>query len=159
MSVRFRRAWVLAVAGAALLAAAGGVIRQLGRDAERPLADASDPALVALGAAVYGKHCASCHGRNLEGEPNWRRRRLDGTLPAPPHDATGHTWHHSDEQLFRLTREGPAAVAGKGYRSTMPGFAGTLEDREILAALAYVKSRWPAEVREVQARLNASGGR
>ena len=159
MSARFRRAWVLAAAGAALLAAAGGAIWQFGRDAERPLADASDPALVALGAAVYGKHCASCHGRNLEGEPNWRRRRLDGTLPAPPHDATGHTWHHSDEQLFRLTREGPAAVAGKGYRSTMPGFAGTLEDREILAALAYVKSRWPARIREIQAKLNASGGR
>ena len=159
MSSRLGRVGVLAASGAVLLAVAGGVTWQLGRDAERPLADASDPALVALGAAVYGKHCASCHGKNLEGEPNWRRRRLDGTLPAPPHDATGHTWHHSDEQLFRLTREGPAAVVGKGYRSTMPGFAGTLEDREIRAALAYVKSRWPAEIREAQARRNASGGR
>ena len=112
-------------------------------------ADASDLELVTLGAAVYTEHCASCHGRNLEGEPDWRRRRADGTLPAPPHDATGHTWHHPDELLFRMTREGPAAVVGKGYRSTMTGFAGILDDREIWASLAYIKSRWPA-VRKVQ---------
>ena len=117
-------------------------------------ADASNLELVAVGATVYGKHCASCHGKNLEGEPDWRRRRLDGTLPAPPHDATGHTWHHSDDQLFRLTKEGPGAVVGKGYRSTMPGFAGTLEDHEIWASLAYIKSRWPPEIREIQARRN-----
>ena len=130
-----------------------------GRDAGRPLADASDPELVALGAAVYGEHCASCHGRNLEGEPNWQRRRLDGTLPAPPHDATGHTWHHPDEQLFRLTKYGPAAMAGEGYRSNMPGFADVLEDREIEAVLAYIKSRWPADVRKVQADVSAGAGR
>lgn len=145
------------VIGAAALAAALAVAawRYLHREAGPPLADASDPELVALGAAVYQEHCAACHGRNLEGEPGWRRRRLDGTLPAPPHDATGHTWHHSDEVLFRLTREGPAAVAGKGYRSTMPGFAGVLDDREIRASLAYIKSLWPPDVRKAQERLNA----
>ena len=118
-------------------------------------ADAADPELVALGASVYDTHCASCHGRNLEGEPRWRRRRADGMLPAPPHDATGHTWHHSDEHLFRMTKEGPAAVVGRGYRSTMPGFAGVLDDREIWASLAYIKSRWPPEVREIQAKIDA----
>ena len=70
-------------------------------------ADASDPEMVALGAGVYAEHCASCHGERLEGEPNWRQRKADGTLPAPPHDATGHTWHHSDDFLFRFTRDGP----------------------------------------------------
>ena len=146
-----------AAALAALLAVAAWYAAHRGAGA--PRADASDPELVALGAAVYREHCASCHGRNLEGEPGWRQRRLDGTLPAPPHDATGHTWHHPDELLFRLTKEGPAAVVGKGYRSTMPGFAGVLDDREILATLAYIKSRWPPDIRKTQEKLNAAARR
>ena len=89
---------------------------------------------------------------NLEGEPDWQRRRSDGTLPAPPHDATGHTWHHSDEQLFRLTRDGPGAIAGDDYRTTMPAYAGILSDREIWAVLAYIKSRWPEDIRRVQSQ-------
>ena len=152
-----RNAAIGGAAIAALLAVAAWYVHRGGGGA--PRADASDPELVALGAAVYREHCASCHGRNLEGEPGWRQRRLDGTLPAPPHDATGHTWHHPDELLFRLTKEGPAAVAGKGYRSTMPGFAGVLEDREILATLAYIKSRWPPDVRRAQERLNEAARR
>ena len=116
-----------------------------------PGADASDPELVALGAAVYGEHCAACHGTDLEGEPDWQRRKADGTLPAPPHDETGHTWHHSDELLFRLTRDGLGAIAGDDYASTMPAYAGILSDREIWAVLAYIKSQWPPEIQKVQA--------
>ncbi len=153
---RRRTTLALAIAAIALAGAAGSYVWLSNRSEGPQRADASDPDLVALGATVYGEHCASCHGRNLEGEPDWRRRRSDGTLPAPPHDATGHTWHHSDEMLFRMTSEGPAAVAGKGYRSTMPGFAGILEDREIWASLAYIKSRWPADIRKTQARIDAS---
>ena len=114
-------------------------------------ADATDPELVALGAAVYERHCAACHGRELEGEPDWRRRKADGTLPAPPHDATGHTWHHSDDLLFRLTRDGPGVIAGEDYRTTMPAYGGILSDREIWSVLAYIKSRWPADIQKVQA--------
>jgi len=114
-------------------------------------ADATDPELVALGAAVYEQHCAACHGTELEGEPNWRRRKADGTLPAPPHDATGHTWHHSDDLLFRLTRDGPGIIAGEDYRTTMPAYDGILSDREIWSVLAYIKSHWPADIQKVQA--------
>ena len=141
---------VLVVAVLAVLA--GGILVWYpGRSGGTSDADASDPALVALGSGLYAEHCASCHGRDLEGEPEWRQRRDDGTLPAPPHDATGHTWHHSDELLFRWVKEGPAAIAGSDYPSTMPAYAGVLEDREIWAVLAYIKSRWPAEIREAQA--------
>ena len=140
-----------------LLAGAGASAIWYWNRSDGPMrADATDVELVTLGAAVYVEHCASCHGRNLEGEPDWRRRRPDGTLPAPPHDATGHTWHHSDDHLFRITKVGPAEFVGKGYRSTMTGFADILEDREIWASLAYIKSRWPAEVRRTQARIDAS---
>ena len=148
----------LAIGATAIVIAIGAALAwySLNRGGAPLRADASDPELVALGAAVYEKHCASCHGPNLEGERNWRRRQPDGTLPAPPHDATGHTWHHADEHLFRMTREGPAAVVGRGYLSTMPGFVGVLDDREIWASLAYIKSRWPADIRKAQAKIDAS---
>ncbi len=117
-------------------------------------ADATDAALVALGQRVYAEHCAACHGTDLKGEADWRRRRPDGTLPPPPHDASGHTWHHPDAQLFDYTKEGGAGVAPPGFKSGMPGFAGSLTDGEIWAALAFIKSRWPPNIRARQARLN-----
>ena len=147
---RFSRARAAGATATTLILLILGVVWHVGREGESG-ADASDPALVALGVAVYGKHCASCHGEDLEGEPDWRRRKADGTLPSPPHDATGHTWHHSDDMLFRLVRDGPAEIAGSDYRSAMPAYAGILEDREIWAVLAYIKSRWPADIREAQA--------
>ncbi|MCW5719495.1 MAG: cytochrome c, partial [Bauldia sp.] len=52
------------------------------------------------GQTLYLANCASCHGVDLEGQPNWQTPLADGRFPAPPHDETGHTWHHSDAQLF-----------------------------------------------------------
>ncbi len=118
-----------------------------------------DAALVSEGEAIYAAHCASCHGAELEGQANWRERKADGRLPAPPHDASGHTWHHPDGQLFALTKQGPAALVGGGYQSDMPGYAGVLSDREILAVLSYIKSRWPAEIRARHDALNERQGR
>lgn len=69
-----------------------------------------DAALVALGQRVYAGQCAACHGMQLEGQANWRERGPDGRLPAPPHDASGHTWHHPDEQLFQITKHGVANI-------------------------------------------------
>jgi mono/diheme cytochrome c family protein len=116
-------------------------------------ADATDPALVALGEAVYAAQCASCHGVHLEGQADWRRRLPNGRLPAPPHDAAGHTWHHPDRELFEITKQGPAAIV-PGYESDMPAFKGVLDDREIWAVLAYIKGAWPAEIRARQERIN-----
>ena len=113
-----------------------------------------DAAVVALGKTVYEKHCASCHGANLEGQANWRERLPSGRLPAPPHDRTGHTWHHPDTQLFDLTKRGPAAVVGGSYQSDMPGYAGILSDAEIVAVLSYIKSTWPPIVRQRHDEIN-----
>jgi len=118
-------------------------------------ADANDSRQVARGEIIYRDHCAVCHGANLEGQPDWHRRKPDGRLPAPPHDATGHTWHHPDEQLFALTKQGVAPpLAPEGYESDMPGFAASLSDAEIWAVLAYIKSCWPVEIRARQAGLS-----
>jgi mono/diheme cytochrome c family protein len=137
-----------ALAAAAILAVLGWFARH-NRAPER--ADASDPELVALGAVVYRQSCAACHGANLEGQPNWRTPKPDGTLPAPPHDASGHTWHHSDRLLFEMTKWGTAAVAGGNFKSAMPVFAEVLDDGDIWAALSYIKSRWPAEIQAAHA--------
>jgi len=113
-----------------------------------------DPRTVALGREIYGRECAACHGANLEGQPNWRQRLANGRLTAPPHDETGHTWHHPDAQLFELTKYGPAALAGGGYESDMPAYEDTLQDGEIVAVLSYIKSRWPKPIRDRHDALN-----
>jgi mono/diheme cytochrome c family protein len=141
----------MAAAALALLAIGAAAIWWLsGMDG----ADPADREQVARGRLVYDNHCASCHGRDLEGQPRWRERLPNGRLPAPPHDESGHTWHHPDRVLFEITRDGVAAHAPKGYESDMPGFGTALSDAEIWAVLAYIKSRWPQEIRDRQARLS-----
>lgn len=117
-------------------------------------ADPSNAELVAMGRQVYASQCAACHGANLEGQPNWRSRKADGRLPAPPHDASGHTWHHDDNSLFRLTKFGLAALVGQPVETNMPIYEGVLSDEQIWAALAYIKSRWPDKIRQRQADIN-----
>ena len=116
-------------------------------------ADADNPKLIALGKTIYMQQCASCHGAQLEGQANWKERLPNGRLPAPPHDASGHTWHHSDKQLFDITKEGAAGIL-PGYESDMPPFKAVLSDREIWAVLAYIKSTWPPDIRTRQDRIN-----
>lgn len=125
-------------------------------------ADPNDPVLVAAGQAVYAAQCAACHGAKLEGQPNWKTPNADGSLPAPPHDASGHTWHHPDAVLFRITRLGGQAVAPPGFASGMPAFGDTLNDREISAVLAFIKSTWPGNIRARQEAIDrraAAGNR
>lgn len=116
-----------------------------------------DPAVVAEGREIYAAQCTSCHGADLEGQDNWRERGADGRLPAPPHDETGHTWHHADAVLFQLTKYGPPKQMGNGepYYSNMPAYESVLSDEEIVAVLSYIKSRWPQDIRDGHDRLNA----
>lgn len=119
-----------------------------------------DTALVTQGQRIYTAHCAACHGAQREGQPNWRQRGPDGLLPAPPHDAEGHTWHHPDEQLFAITKHGIANVIGQpGYRSAMPIYDGVLSDGEIVAVLSWIKAQWPPEARRHQDQVNAQAAR
>lgn len=116
-------------------------------------ANPTDAAQVALGKAVYLERCASCHGANLEGQQDWRERKPDGKMPAPPHDATGHTWHHPDDVLFNITKQGIAAFAPPGYASDMPAFNGVLTEEQIWAVLSFLKSSWPPEIQARQSEL------
>lgn len=110
-----------------------------------PPAPALDAARVEAGAGLYEQYCASCHQADLSGEPDWKVPNDDGTLKPPPQDSTGHTWHHSDQQLLALIRNGIAIPT-----SRMPTFGATLTDAEILTILEYFKSRWGEQERAFQ---------
>ena len=119
------------------------------------------------GATLYAENCAACHGAELEGQPDWRSPGPDGILPAPPHDDTGHTWHHSDAVLYNppaLGGEEVMACMGLPFDSGMPGFADILTPQEIWNILAYIQSTWPDRIQEMQAvrteaEISAQGDR
>ena len=124
--------------------------------------DVRDPAQIDRGRVVYEQRCAVCHGQRLEGQPNWRVRLPNGRLPAPPHDDTGHTWHHPDGVLFAIVKNGlvpPYAPAG--YPSDMPAFGQVLSDEDIRAVLAYIENHWSGEVAKIREEMLAQsrGGR
>jgi mono/diheme cytochrome c family protein len=108
-----------------------------------------------MGQELYGQHCAACHGADLEGQPNWQVPLPNGRLPAPPHDETGHTWHHSDRELLGIVKGGLGAVV-PGYVSDMPAFEASLTDEEISAVIEFIKSTWPTREREYQMRRSAT---
>ncbi len=142
--------WVLAAFG--LVAVAGVAMwTTLALDEGAGQADPGDAVLVARGEAVYSEQCAHCHGERLEGAADWRTRNADGTLPPPPHDETGHTWHHPDQQLFGMVKLGGAASAPPGFVSAMPAYQDVLADGDIWAVLAFIKSWWPDGIRRRQA--------
>lgn len=107
------------------------------------------------GEAIYAEACASCHGADLEGQPDWRSPGPDGRLPAPPHDETGHTWHHPDRILLDITMRGTAAVVGGGYESNMPGFGDAYIEEELRNVLEWIKTQWPERERAYQASVTA----
>ena len=142
-------------AAAALLAATGAIFGTV--LAGRASGTVEDPRQVAEGARIYAQHCATCHGVRLEGQSGWRSPGRDGLLPAPPHDAGGHTWQHSDAQLFDLIAHSMESVAPPGYRTAMPAFADALSAGQIRAVIAFMKAQWPPGIRAYQAAQNPGG--
>ena len=153
--VNHRRKYLVGAAIVGGLLMVGGAMSYFSTIGVPPRMDQTDPTQVKLGQRVYIEACASCHGATLGGQPNWQRKLANGRLPAPPHDVSGHTWHHADPVLFKITKYGPAAYPG-GYDTDMPAFVDRLSDGEIAAVLAYIKSTWPLEIQARQARLNNS---
>ena len=112
---------------------------------------------ISLGKSVYVQNCASCHGVNLEGQKDWMSRLPDGLMPAPPHDETGHTWHHSDKYLFMITKYGLEDIIGQKYPNNMPAYKNILSDKEIISVLSYIKSTWPNKVKKIHDQINDRG--
>ena len=143
-----KRIALIAVGGAALFGATLYAFSNVLAETDRVVLRDNDPAIVALGANVYEANCASCHGADLKGQANWRSPGEDGRLLAPPHDETGHTWHHDGDTLFQLTKYGVSALINDpNLASNMPIYDRVLSDEEIIAVLSYIKSTWPEEIR------------
>ena len=162
--IRAKKSWsaaVIAAGAVAALVAAALTLWNANRSVTASVRlQPDDSAVLALGQKVYAAQCAACHGARLEGQPNWRERGPDGRLPAPPHDPSGHTWHHPDELLFRITKHGVAKAANlKDYASAMPAYDGVLSDAEIVAALSWIKAQWPADIRARHDELNRAASR
>ena len=146
--------------GAGVLWASGALLAGCDGGAASVALRTDDAKVLATGASVYQTHCAACHGARLEGQPRWRERDAQGRMPAPPHDASGHTGHHPDRLLFDITTHGVAKAAKlQGYDSAMPAFAGVLSDAEIIAVLSWIKSQWPPETRRHQEEVNDAARR
>ncbi|MGI8515523.1 MAG: c-type cytochrome [Acidimicrobiia bacterium] len=100
---------------------------------------------VALGAELYQQRCASCHRADLSGDPDWKTPNPNGSYPPPPHDSSGHTWHHPDQLLLELIRDGLDIP-----ESRMPPFGDVLSDDEIMAIIEFLKANWGPEERGFQ---------
>ena len=120
-----------------------------------PWADSSQSSEISAGRALYEQNCASCHGIEGQGQPNWRSQDANGVFPAPPHTSDGHTWHHADQLLLEIIANGGAMP-----NSAMPGFGEQFTEDEVAATLAYIKTFWGEEEREFQELVtNQSVGR
>jgi len=148
------RLLIVAIVVAAALGSVAALVALTLKKRPALFANAEDPQLVVRGAALYAERCATCHGGSLEGQNNWQTVGANGRLRAPPQDEHGHSWMHSDEELFRIVKFSVRDTAAPGYVSDMPDFDGVLSDADVLATLAYIKSRWPIGVRVYQAALN-----
>lgn len=108
-----------------------------------PVVEPSDP--IVRGQSIYAENCAGCHGLNGEGQSHWQPTNPDGTLPAPPLNGDGHTWHHGDGTLYKQVKLGGVYLEEQGlagFKSGMPAFEDTLTHQEIIDVLTYVKDLW-----------------
>ncbi|MFQ5759373.1 MAG: c-type cytochrome [Acidiferrobacterales bacterium] len=118
--------------------------------AQPPAARERDFAKVMRGRKLFTQNCASCHGSQAEGTPQWSTPGTDGRYPPPPLNGTAHTWHHPTPVLKRTIREGTIAIGGK-----MPPWGGKLSDKDMEAIIAWFQSLWPDEIYDTWARMDA----
>lgn len=116
------------------------------RRSDEPQTGVASANVISEGKLLYDTHCAACHGFSLEGQAAWKENNPDGSFRAPPHDETGHTWHHSDAYLIESIKLGGARLPANIGISAMPAYDDILTDGEIEAILAYIKSDWPADI-------------
>jgi S-disulfanyl-L-cysteine oxidoreductase SoxD len=155
--MRVNRLLLACGAGAAVLVGAPFAAKVAQRPAAASpthFADAANASSVALGRIVYRHACSNCHGQRLEGQLLWEVRDQFLGRRAPPHDQSGHTWQHSDEELFHMTKFGRFSTTPPEVKSYMPAFASSLSDDQILSAIAFIKATWPLGLRVSQALLN-----
>ncbi len=149
---------VILLAGVALVArlaqvspSAAGVPVVINETAVPPV-PTLNPERVTQGATAYSQQCAACHGATLEGALDWKQSLPDGSFPPPPHDSSGHTWHHPDSLLLAIIADG----GDPAFNSKMPAFRDKLTEQERRAVLEFIKSKWGKNEREFQWWMTAT---
>lgn len=145
---------LLAAAGIALYRPESGPQLVAINGTSAPPLPSLDAERVARGAELYATNCAACHGSELQGAPDWKRSLPDGSLPPPPHDSSGHTWHHPDRLLLDIMANGGDPT----LNSKMPAFGGYLTPEEMRSILEFIKSKWDKDAREFQWWITATSG-
>lgn len=98
------------------------------------------------GERIFAKNCLVCHGPEAIGEDPSQPRggiKANREYLAPALNGKGHTWHHANEELLNIIKNGSIADD-----SPMKGFKDRLSDQEIVAVLDYIKSLWPEEIQK-----------
>jgi mono/diheme cytochrome c family protein len=122
--------------------------------AQPSVARERDFAKVMRGRKLFTQNCASCHGSQAQGAPQWSTPGADGKYPPPALNGTAHTWHHPTIVLKRTIREGTIAIGGK-----MPPWGDKLSDADMEAIIAWFQSHWPDEIYDTWARMDAEARR
>jgi mono/diheme cytochrome c family protein len=90
-------------------------------------------ASIAVGAALFARDCAVCHGAEGRGDG-----KLAKTLAVPPANLTApHVLMHGDSQMFQWVSEG--IKSPRGARA-MPGFAGALTETQRWELIDYIRA-------------------
>ena len=150
MRIANRGAVVTALALAILLIAACSPDSAQAPQATQAPAIAPTAANPPTGGELFAANCAVCHGANGEGQPNWHIRKENGTLPPPPLNGDGHTWHHADGLLYRIVSQGGKIYESPdnpSFKSAMPAFGDRLSHEEMVEVLTYIKSLWGNKTR------------
>lgn len=115
----------------------------------RPVPVAIDPAIDATallheGEAIYGQHCAACHGKDGKG--------VAGVYP--PLDGNSSVDEPTGINATRVVLLGgfPPVTAGNPRPYSMPPFAQSLSDAEVAAVVSYVRHAWSNHARPVLER-------
>ena len=98
--------------------------------------------MIARGKIAYQNNCLSFHEVNLAGAENWKGLDEYGHRKAPPLNGTVHTWHHNDKILHTSIKYSLVGIVSD-YGGKVTCFGDNLNDKDIDAILAYIKSFWP----------------
>lgn len=119
-------------------------------DAEAYRPNPRNFASVMHGAKLFQENCATCHGKQAEGDANWRTPGVDGKFRPPPLNGTGHMWHHPLPVLLATIRDGSIAQGG-----SMPPWREKLSDRDMIDLIAWLQTKWPQEIYQQWQQMDA----
>lgn len=96
------------------------------------------PSKLRRGAAIFDKHCSSCHGWNGQGAGP----EAFALVPAPAdlEWLAGTPKKKSDPYMYWAIAEG-----GQQFESDMPAFKGTLNKNDIWAVITYIRAGLPGK--------------